>query len=105
MNKPLQVYVDEGDLERLERWASERGWTKSDAIRAAVRALVRSTESEPDALLGLSGMVQSGLPADSSERFDASLDETFVAERSPRYRPGVSRKKGGAKAPKRRSST
>src|SRR5438876_53599 len=41
MNRPLQVYLDERDLARLEAWARARGWTKSRAIRAAVRALTR----------------------------------------------------------------
>src|SRR5207247_2367323 len=38
MMRPLQVYLDERDLKSLEAWARERGWTKSQAIRAAVRA-------------------------------------------------------------------
>jgi hypothetical protein len=100
MSKPLQVYIDEADLERLESWASERGWTKSDAIRAAIRALLRSTEGRADALLDLSGMIQAGLPEDASERFDALLDGTFVAESAPRYRrrPAGSRGRGTKKS-------
>jgi hypothetical protein len=26
MNKPVQVYMDHLELERLESWARERGW-------------------------------------------------------------------------------
>ncbi len=95
MTRPLQVYLEEQDLQRLEAWARERGWTKSQAIRAAVRALTRRPTEDP--LLALSGDID-GLPADLSEHFDRYLDETFVAEpRAPyharrrRSRPAVRR--------------
>lgn len=77
MTRPLQVYLEERDLERLDAWARARGWTKSQAIRAAVRALTRC--QEPDPLLELSGDID-GLPADLSEHFDRYLEQTFVAE-------------------------
>ena len=77
MTKPLQVYLDEQDLERLEAFARERGWTKSHAIRAAVRALTRPVAGDP--LLNLSGDID-GLPPDLSRNFHRYLDETFVAE-------------------------
>ena len=84
MSRPLQVYLDEKDLERLDVWARERGWTKSQAIRAAVRALTRrGTEEDP--LLGLSGDID-GLPADLSANFQRYLDETFVAQPRIPYR-------------------
>src|SRR5213594_1298959 len=86
MMRPLQVYLDERDLKSLEAWARERGWTKSQAIRAAVRALARRPATDP--LLELSGDVD-GLPADLSERFSVYLDETYrVAPRTPRRAPG-----------------
>lgn len=47
MARPLQVYLDDTDLKRLEAWASQRGWTKSQAIRAAVRALTRAPAEDP----------------------------------------------------------
>ena len=50
MARPLQVYLDDKDLERLEAWARERGWTKSQAIRVAIRALTRKPADDP--LLG-----------------------------------------------------
>ena len=82
--KPLQVYLDATELGRLEAWATERGWTKSQAVRAAIRALTRPAKEDP--LLALSGMIaDDGLPSDVSERFDHYLDQTFVAESSPRY--------------------
>lgn len=86
MSRPLQVYLDEEDLDRLDAWARERGWTKSQAIRVAVRALTRRPAEDP--LLELSGDID-GLPADLSANFHRYLDETFVAEpRSPyRARP------------------
>jgi Ribbon-helix-helix protein, copG family len=83
MARPLQVYLDDKDLERLETWARERGWTKSQAIRAAVRALTRKPVDDP--LLGLSGDID-GLPADLSANFQRYLDETFVAESPAQYR-------------------
>jgi hypothetical protein len=84
--KPLQVYLDDADFGRLERWAKERHWTLSQAVRAAVRALTRARDEDP--LLAASGMID-GLPADGAERFDAYLDATFIAERpaSPYGRP------------------
>jgi len=71
------VYLDDQDLERLEGWTSERGWTKSQAIRSAVRALTRCPAGDP--LLDLSGDID-GLPANLSARFDRYLDATFLAE-------------------------
>ncbi|MEA2626732.1 MAG: hypothetical protein QOD06_2777 [Candidatus Binatota bacterium] len=83
MMKPLQVYLDEEDLGRLEEWARTRGWTKSQAVRAAIRALTRPRGADP--ILALSGMID-GLPEDASEHFDRYLDETYVvAEGSARY--------------------
>lgn len=83
MNKPLQVYLDEDDLMRLEAFARARGWTKSQTIRAAIRALTRRIAEDP--VLELSGDVD-GLPPDLSENFNRYLNETFVAESSPTYR-------------------
>jgi hypothetical protein len=95
MARPLQVYLDDADLDRLEAWARERGWTKSQAIRAAVRALTRRPADDP--LLELSGDID-GLPADLSARFHQYLDETFVAEPPAPYRVGRRRT---AKPPRR----
>jgi hypothetical protein len=81
--RPLQVYLDDDDLARLEAWTQERGWTKSQAIRAALRALTRRPDEDP--LLELSGDID-GLPVDLSESFDRYLDETFVAEPPAPYR-------------------
>ena len=83
MNRPLQVYLDEEDLERLDAWARQRGWTKSQAIRVAIRALTRTPAADP--LLEMSGDID-GLPPDLSERFDLYLDATFVAEPPAPYR-------------------
>ena len=82
MSKPLQVYLDERDLKGLDAWVKARGWTKSQAIRAAVRALVRPEE---DPILSLSGIAQ-GLPPDASANFNKYFAETFVAERSAPYK-------------------
>lgn len=83
--KPLQVYLDEAELARLDAWARQRGWTKSQAVRAAVRALTRPVESDP--VLAISGMIQDGLPADSAAAFDRHLQATFVADAPATYAP------------------
>lgn len=81
--KPLQVYLDEAELARLGAWARARGWTKSQAIRAAVRALTRPTDEDP--LLRISGMIHDHLPADCAAQMDRYLQETFVAEPAATY--------------------
>lgn len=89
--KPLQVYLDDADARALTEWAGRRGWTKSQAVRAAIRAVTRA-ERRDDPLLAASGMIE-GLPADLSERFDAYLEETYVATSTRRRarRAGVRR--------------
>lgn len=78
MSRPLQVYMNDDDLVRLEAWARARGYTKSQAIRVAVRALTAKNEVDP--LLTASGMIE-GLPRDVSQRFDHYLENTFVAHK------------------------
>lgn len=82
MRKPLQVYLDDDDLARLEAFADARGWTKSQTIRAAIRALTRRPGEDP--LLELSGDIDA-LPRDLSESFNQYLNETFVAEAPATY--------------------
>jgi hypothetical protein len=82
--RPLQVYLDPDEWNALDRWARARGWTKSQAVRVAVRALTRPRD--PDPLLAGSGFID-GLPPDASEQVDRHLSETFVAERRAAYRP------------------
>jgi hypothetical protein len=95
MTKPLQVYLDDDDLERLEAFAHERGWTKSQTIRAALRALTRPRPDDP--LLELSGDID-GLPTDLAENFARYLNETFIAEPQATYRV---RRKQARKADRR----
>jgi hypothetical protein len=92
--KPLQVYLSEAELRRLSEWATRKGWTKSHAVRVAIRALTRERGGE-DAFLASSGMIE-GLPPDLSEQFDAYLNETFVAEPKSRYRARSRRPSSGA---------
>jgi len=94
MRKPLQVYLDEADLARLEQWSTARGVTKSQVVRAAVRAFTRPRMADP--VLELSGIAE-GLPPDASERFDHYLMETYVAERPP-----ATRRRSATKAAARR---
>jgi hypothetical protein len=82
MTRPLQIYLNDTDFARLEEWAREHGWTKSHAVRVALRALTRPREADP--LLGASGMIE-GLPEDLSEQFERYLEDTYVAEAKPRY--------------------
>lgn len=96
MTKPLQVYLDEDDLRRLESFARERGWTKSHAIRTAIRALTRKPADDP--LLELCGDID-GLPPDMSENFDRYLNDTFVAE--PSARPYRARRRRAKKTVRR----
>ena len=90
MSRPLQVFLDEADLDRLDAWARARGWTKSQAVRAAVRALTRGRDEDP--LLRASGMIE-GLPPDASEQLDRYLNESFVAETRAPYRTRRGRSK------------
>lgn len=90
MTKPLQVFMSAEDLARLEAWSRKRGWTKSQTVRTAVRALTRPRDSDP--LLAASGMIE-GLPHDLRAHFDRYLEETFVAHtpRTPKGRQAQAR--------------
>ena len=77
MSKPFQVYLPDPDHERLNAWARKRGWSKSRAVRAAIRALTRPAGEDP--LLAASGMIE-GLPRDLSARVDHYLEESFVVQ-------------------------
>jgi hypothetical protein len=67
----------------LESWSRQRGWTKSHAIRVAVRVLTRGPAADP--LLEASGMID-GLPANLSAEMDRYLEQTFVAPKTRRPR-------------------
>ncbi len=82
MTRPLQIYLDDAEFARLEEWAHKHGWTKSQAVRVALRALTRPREADP--LLAASGLIE-GLPEDLSEQFERYLEETYVAEPTARY--------------------
>lgn len=84
MSRPFQVYLDEAEIARLEAWANARGWTKSQAVRVAVRALTHDAGEDP--LLAASGMID-GLPSNLSAHFDRYLEQTYVVT-PPRGRPG-----------------
>jgi hypothetical protein len=83
MAKPLQIYLEDSEFERLDQYASARGWSKSQAVRVALRAMTRIPETDP--LLSASGMIDA-LPEDLSEHFDRYLQETFIAEKKSGYR-------------------
>jgi hypothetical protein len=82
MSRPLQVYLDDQDMAALEGWSRQRGWSKSQAIRAAVRALTRADATDP--LLAAQGILDD-LPREMSAQLDHYLEETYVAK-SPRAR-------------------
>lgn len=98
MSIALQVYLDDAEFLALKAWAKGRGWTMSQAVRVAVKALTRSPE-DADPLLAASGMI-AGLPTDLSERIDQYLGQTFVAEPPIRY-PAPKRRRHGGKAVRR----
>jgi hypothetical protein len=79
MTRPLQIYLDEHEFRVLDAWARERGWTKSQAVRTAIRALTRARDEDP--LLRACGMIE-GLPENLSQRIDDYLEESFVAEKA-----------------------
>ena len=91
MSRALQVYLDDPEFETLRAWADARGWSLSQTVRVALKALTRPPTPE-DPLLAASGMIE-GLPADLSARFDEYLGLTFVAVAPAQY---------GARTPKRR---
>lgn len=80
--KPLQVYLDDADLKKLEQWTNDRGWTKTQAVRVAIRILTKADEEDP--IISASGMIDA-LPEDLSEKFEHYLQETYVAEKKPSY--------------------
>lgn len=90
MNRAMQVYLDDADYKALHAWAKARGWTLSQTVRAALRALTRPTETDP--LLQASGMIEA-LPYDLSQRVDAYLRQTFVAEPPPPYGPAPKKRR------------
>ena len=96
MSRALQVYLEDPEFQALRAWAEERGWSLSQAVRVALKALTQPRE-ETDPLLASSGMID-GLPADLSQRFDDYLTHTFVAEPPSRY--GVEPKKRVRRASK-----
>lgn len=71
--------MDEHELVLLDSWARARGWSKSQAVRVALRALTRSMETDP--LMKGCGMID-GLPVDLSGSIDKYLGETYVAEKT-----------------------
>ena len=89
MDKPLQVILDDRDYRELSEWAEQRGWTKSQAVRVAIRALTRS--SEASSLLSASGFID-GLPRDLSARVDRYLQETYVDTKNRRLHPRTVRR-------------
>lgn len=82
MSRALQVYLEDTEFQLLQQWAEERGWTLSQAVRVALKALTRPAGEDP--LLSASGMIE-GLPADLSARFDEQLLSTYVAEPRASY--------------------
>lgn len=72
MGKRVHSRLDDEGRAALEVWSAACGWTRSQAIRHAVRAFT-SGDDVDDPLLRASGMIN-GLPPDASERFDAYVD-------------------------------
>jgi hypothetical protein len=90
MARPIQVYLNELDLERLELWAKEHGLTKSQAVRQAIRLATKTPAQDP--ILDLIGVFD-GWPSDVSSRVDHYLNQADLAERKTKSsrRPARSR--------------
>jgi hypothetical protein len=58
--RAVEVYLDDRDVRELEEWSRQRGYTKSEAVGLAIRALTSPSGQDP--LLDLSGLLD-GLPA------------------------------------------
>ena len=46
MSRALQVYLEDPEFEALRAWSKERGWTLSQSVRVAVKALTRTREEQ-----------------------------------------------------------
>jgi hypothetical protein len=103
MSRALQVYLQETEFKALREWAAERGWTLSQAVRAALKVLTqpRVDDAQADPLLASSGMID-GLPADLSQRFGDYLAHTFVAEPPSRFGAEPKKRRRRASKPVRR---
>ena len=60
MSRALQVYLEDPEFQALRAWADERGWSLSQAVRVALKALTQPRDTDP--LLASSGLID-GLPA------------------------------------------
>jgi hypothetical protein len=98
--KPLQVYLSDGDAERLTGWARARRLTKSEAVRQAVRALVGREEEDPFfAVIG----ILSGGPRDGSTDHDRYLVEALRAQQTkPQRTDAVRRRRRLDRRPRKR---
>jgi hypothetical protein len=77
MARPIQVYLGDLDLERLDTFAKRHGWTKSHAVREAIRLAARNDGDDP--LLDLVGLFDG--PRDLSTNHDHYLNEAFIADK------------------------
>jgi hypothetical protein len=90
MPRPIQVYLSDLDCDRLDAWAKEHGWTKSQAVREAIRLATKASVQDP--ILDLVGIFD-GWPRDASSRVDHYLNQADLAERKTKSpsRPARSR--------------
>jgi hypothetical protein len=58
--RAIEFYLDDRDARELEEWSRERGYTKSEAVGLAIRALTSRSGQDPG--LDLTGHLD-GLPA------------------------------------------
>lgn len=91
VSEPVQVYLDRGDRELLERVARESDISRAEALRRALRSYSRSVLKERppgwslDVLIGAMGDDPTR-PTDLAERHDYYLNQAW-REKAERNRP------------------
>jgi hypothetical protein len=91
MRRRVQVSLNSFERERLDVWAKAHGWTKSQAVRQAIRLATKRPTDDP--ILDLIGAFD-GFPADASTRVDHYLNQADLAERRAKARKQRERSRG-----------
>jgi hypothetical protein len=90
VSEPVQVYLDQGDLRRLEQLTRQLGTTKSAVFREALRVLQRQlTDAEHHPALGVIGIAPEDIGphvaydiAREHDRYVADLEDARSTKRA-----------------------